>query len=148
MRDVSLVIAHADASNLSTDPARAAVCHLQSSDVLPIVTALQPRDVIIQHYDAAYSAPAYRIAQAVWLQRQLDRASQPARVVPGISGLRVTFDPEGITGWDVCLADPAAPTISSYLQVVLSVSAGKDGVRAGSPEGTGRCPPRRRGTAL
>ncbi|MBV9450771.1 MAG: MBL fold metallo-hydrolase [Streptosporangiaceae bacterium] len=117
--DVTLVIAHADASNLSTDPARAAVCHLQSRDVLPIVTALQPRDVIIQHYDAAYSAPAYRIAQAVWLQRQLDRASQSTRVVPGINGLHVTLDPEGICGWDIPLTDPPAPAISSYLQAVL-----------------------------
>jgi L-ascorbate metabolism protein UlaG (beta-lactamase superfamily) len=125
--DVALIIAHADASNLSTDPGRAAVCHLQSGDVLPIVTALQPCDVIIQHYDAAYSAPAYRIAQAVWLQRQLDRASQPARVVPATSGLHVTLDSGGISGWDIRPADPPAPAVSTYLQAVLGMSARKDG---------------------
>lgn len=116
--DTTLVIAHADASNLSTDPARAAVCHLQTSDVPPIVTALQPRDLIIQHYDAAYSAAAYRIAQAVWLQRHLDRATRTTRVIPAVSGLRLTLDPGGICGWDICLADPPALAISSYLQAL------------------------------
>lgn len=122
----TLVIAHADASNLRTDPARAAVCHLQTSDVLPIVTALQPRDLIIQHYDAAYSAAAYRISQAVWLQRQLDRTSRTTRVIPAVSGLRLTLDPGGISGWDICLADPHAPAIGSYLQALPSMSAGGD----------------------
>lgn len=116
---MTLVIAHADASNLSAGR-RAAVCHLKSGDVLPIVTELKPRDVIIQHYDAAYSAPAYRIAQAVWLQRQLDRDSQPTRVVPGIGGLHVTLDPGGVCGWDIRPASQPAPAISSYLQSVLS----------------------------
>jgi L-ascorbate metabolism protein UlaG (beta-lactamase superfamily) len=125
--DVALVIAHADASNLRTDPARAGVCHLQSGDVLPIVTALQPCAVIIQHYDAAYSAPVYRIAQAVWLQRQLDRASQPARVVPATNGLHVILDSGGISGWDIRQADPPAPAISTYLQAVLGMSARKAG---------------------
>jgi L-ascorbate metabolism protein UlaG (beta-lactamase superfamily) len=124
LTEVTLVIAHADASNLSADAARAAVCHLQSGDVLPIVTELKPRDVIIQHYDAAYSAPAYRIAQAVWLQRQLDRDSQPTRVVPGIGGLRVTLDPGGVCGWDIHPASQPAPAISSYLQSVLSGERG------------------------
>jgi L-ascorbate metabolism protein UlaG (beta-lactamase superfamily) len=118
--EVTLVIAHADASNLSTGPARAAVCHLQTSDVPPIVTALQPCDVIIQHYDAAYSAPAYRIAQAIWLQRQLGRGSQPTRIVPGLSGLRAILDTGGIRSWDICLASPLAPAVSSYLHTVLS----------------------------
>lgn len=120
LTEVTLVIAHADASNLSAGPARAAVCHLQSGDVLPIVTGLRPRDVIIQHYDAAYSAPAYRIAQAVWLQRQLDRDSQPTRVIPGIDGLHVTLDPGGVCGWDIRPAGQPAPAISGYLQSVLS----------------------------
>jgi L-ascorbate metabolism protein UlaG (beta-lactamase superfamily) len=124
--EVAMVIAHADASNLSSDPGRAALCHLQTGDVFPIVTALRPRDVIIQHYDAAYSAADYRIAQAVWLQRQLDRASQPTRVIPAVSGLRVTLDPGGICGWDIRLAGPAAPAISAYLKAVLSTSAGED----------------------
>lgn len=120
MAEVTLVIAHADASNLRADPARAAVCHLQTGDVLPIVTALQPREVIIQHYDAAYSAAAYRIAQAAWLQRQLGRDSQPARILPGISGLHVTLDPGGVCGWDIHMTGPPAPAISSYLQAVLT----------------------------
>ena len=124
--DMTLVIAHADASNLRADPARASVCHLQTSDVPPIVNALQPRDLIIQHYDASYSAAAYRIAQAVWLQRQLDRASRTTRVIPAVSGLRLTLDPGGICGWDICLADPPAPAIGSYLQALPGMSAGGD----------------------
>jgi L-ascorbate metabolism protein UlaG (beta-lactamase superfamily) len=118
--EVTLVIAHADAANLSADPSRAAVCHLQGRDVLPIAAALQPRDVIIQHYDAAYSAPAYRIAQAVWLQRQLDHDGHPARVVPGVNGLYVALDPDGIRGWDVRLDSSSATAVRAYLDAVLS----------------------------
>jgi L-ascorbate metabolism protein UlaG (beta-lactamase superfamily) len=118
--EVTLVIAHADAANLSADPSRAAVCHLQARDVLPITTALQPRDVIIQHYDAAYSAPPYRIAQAVWLQRQLDHDGHPARVVPGVNGLHVALDPDGIRSWDVRLDSSPATAVRAYLDAVLS----------------------------
>jgi hypothetical protein len=52
--------------------------------------------------------------------------SQPTRVVPGSSGLHVTLDPGGISGWDTRLAGPAAPAISTYLQAVLGMSAGED----------------------
>jgi len=39
-----------------------------------------PGQVLIQHYDSAYSAPDYRIARAIWLQRQLSGRHLP---IPG-----------------------------------------------------------------
>jgi ribonuclease BN (tRNA processing enzyme) len=118
--DVTLVIAHADASNVSADPGRAALCHLQTRDVIPIATALRPRDVIIQHYDAAYSAPAYRIAQAIWLQRHLDRDGTQARIVPGTSGLHITLTTDGIAGWRTHHDDQAAAAVAPYLKALLN----------------------------
>jgi ribonuclease BN (tRNA processing enzyme) len=118
--EVTLVIAHADASNISADPGRAALCHLQTRDVIPIVTALRPRDVIIQHYDAAYSAPAYRIAQAIWLQRRLDRHGTQTRIVPGTSGLHVTCTSDGITSWHTRHDDQAAAAVATYLETMLT----------------------------
>lgn len=113
--DVTLVIAHADASNINGDAGRAAACHLQTRDILPIAAALRPRHVLIQHYDAAYSAPDYRIAQAEWLQRQLRRSRLPACILPGVSGLHITLDHAGVRDWDIRLDSPSAPDISSYL---------------------------------
>ena len=122
---IGLVIAHADASNINinigTGAGRVAACHLQTRDVLPIARALRPRHVLIQHYDAAYSAPQYRIAQAIWLQRQLDRSHQNLRILPGVSGLRITLDPSGIRDWDICLdSSPAAAAVTSYLRSAVS----------------------------
>ena len=114
---IGLVIAHADASNINGDASRAAVCHLQTRDILPIAAALRPRHVLIQHYDAAYSAPDYRIAQAEWLQRQLRRNRLPVRILPGVSGLHITLDPSGVRDWDIRLDSPSAPDISSYLSI-------------------------------
>lgn len=120
--EVRLVIAHADASNISTGPDRAAVCHLQTRDVLPIAAALRPCYVLIQHYDAAYSAPEYRIAQAIWLQRQLSRDRQNLRVLPGASGLHITLGRTGLQKWDICLESPPAAAVSSYLRSVVDGS--------------------------
>jgi glyoxylase-like metal-dependent hydrolase (beta-lactamase superfamily II) len=116
---LGLVVAHADASNIGTDPGRATVCHLQTRDVLPIASILRPRHVLIQHYDAAYSTPDYRIAQAIWLQRQLDVQELPTQVLPGVSGLRLTLSPSGIRDWDIFLESSVAPAISSYLRSAL-----------------------------
>jgi L-ascorbate metabolism protein UlaG (beta-lactamase superfamily) len=117
---ISLVIAHADASNITADPTRAAVCHLQTSDVLTITDTLHPSHLLIQHYDVAYSTPDYRIAQAIWLQRQLDRNRQPTRILPGISGLRLTLDSGSIRVWDICLDSPPASAVGSYLRSALT----------------------------
>jgi ribonuclease BN (tRNA processing enzyme) len=118
--DVNLVIAHADASNISQGTDRTAACHLQTRDVPPIASALRPRHVLIQHYDAAYSAPDYRIAQAIWLQRQLDRTGDPPRVLPGFSGLSLTLDHNGLHDWHVLddgvPVDPAA----AYLRMTIT----------------------------
>lgn len=73
--------------------------------------------MLIQHYDAACSAPDYRTAQAEWLQRQLHRNRLPARILPGVSGLHITLDPSGLRDWDIHLDSPSAPDISSYLSV-------------------------------
>ena len=80
---------------------------------------LRPRHVLIQHYDAAYSTPDYRIAQAIWLQRQLDVQELPTQVLPGVSGLRLTLSPSGIRDWDIFLESSVAPAISSYLRSAL-----------------------------
>ena len=73
--------------------------------------------MLIQHYDAAYSAPDYRIAQAEWLQRQLHRNHLPGRILPGVSGLHITLEPSGVRDWDIRLDSPSAPHISSYLNI-------------------------------
>ena len=39
---IGLVIAHADASNIGGDASRAAVCHLQTRDILPIAASCVP----------------------------------------------------------------------------------------------------------
>jgi ribonuclease BN (tRNA processing enzyme) len=116
----AFVIAHADASNINATPERAAVCHLQTGDVLPIVAALHPGHLLIQHYDAAYATQHYRIAQAIWLQRHLNGNHQPTRILPGVSGLRLTLGPSGIHAWDICLDSPSAPAVRSYLQSALT----------------------------
>ena len=67
-----------------------------------------------------YSTPDYRIAQAIWLQRQLDVQQLPVQVLPGASGLRLTLSPAGIRDWDICLESSVAPAISSYLRSALS----------------------------
>ncbi|WP_026413407.1 MBL fold metallo-hydrolase [Actinomadura oligospora] len=69
--EITLVIAHANASNIDRPPGRAQACHLETRDIPTIAAALKPAHVLIQHYDAAYATPEYRIAQAVWLQRLL-----------------------------------------------------------------------------
>jgi hypothetical protein len=91
MPETALVIAHADASNLSQEPGRAEACHLETRDVLSIAAALRPGHVLIHHYDAAYSSPRYRIAQAAWLQRAIDSQGLPTRVLPSASGQRLTL---------------------------------------------------------
>ncbi|MEV6867164.1 hypothetical protein AB0M44_40005 [Streptosporangium subroseum] len=89
--DITLVITHADATNVNAPPERTALCHLQTHDVLTIAEDLRPAHVLIQHYDAAYSSRRYRIAQAMWLQRRLDAAALPTQVVAGSGGLQLTL---------------------------------------------------------
>jgi hypothetical protein len=112
----ALVIAHADASNVTPNPERGAACHLETRDVPTIAAALQPTTLLIQHYDAAYATAEYRIAQAIWLQRQLDRASQPTTVLPATNGLRLTLGAPPLIGWDVVLPSAAGPAVDSYLR--------------------------------
>lgn len=88
---IALVIAHADATNLNASPGRAALCHLQTNDVITIAAALRPECLLIQHYDAAYAALRYRLAQAIWLQRQLDADGLQTRVLHGADALQLTL---------------------------------------------------------
>ncbi|MDP9868246.1 MULTISPECIES: MBL fold metallo-hydrolase [Streptosporangium] len=110
-----LVIAHADASNIDRAPGRAEACHLETRDVPVIAAALRPRQVLIQHYDAAYSGVDYRIAQAVWLQRQLDRSGLPTRVLPSASGLRLVLSNGQIIDHAIVLDSEAAFAVAGYL---------------------------------
>ncbi|WP_089212933.1 MBL fold metallo-hydrolase [Streptosporangium subroseum] len=102
--DVTLVIAHADATNVNAPPERAALCHLQTRDVLTITEALRPGHVLIQHYDAAYSSQRYRIAQATWLQRRLDAAALPTRILAGAGGLQLTLAEAALSHHTIPLA--------------------------------------------
>ncbi|MBB2914252.1 transposase [Streptosporangium becharense] len=52
----TMVIAHADASNIDQTPGRTEACHLETRDVPIIAAALQSPYVLIQHYDAAYQS--------------------------------------------------------------------------------------------
>lgn len=115
--DTTLVIAHADASNISEGPQRSAACHLQTRDVLPIAGALRPRHILIQHYDAAYSAPEYRIAQAIWLQRRIGTAPGSPGILPGTNLLRITLTRDGVTGWDLPASSHDIDIIARYLEL-------------------------------
>jgi hypothetical protein len=112
----ALVIAHADASNIIPSPERGASCYLETRDVPAIVAALRPDTVLIQHYDAAYATAEYRIAQAIWAQRQLDRAGQPTAVLPGTSGLRLKLGERQLTGAEVVLPGDAGSAVEAYLR--------------------------------
>lgn len=112
----ALVIAHADASNITPSPERGAACHLETRDIPAIAAALRPDTVLIQHYDAAYAEPEYRIAQAIWAQRQLDRAGQTTAVLPGTSGLRLKLSGRQLTGAEVVLPGDAGSAVEAYLR--------------------------------
>lgn len=113
----ALVIAHADATNLRSSPERAAACHLETRDVPAIAAALRPGHVLIHHYDAAYSAAPYRIAQAVWLQRDLDRRGLTAQVLPSASGMRLTLADGRLQHHHVDVADEAGAAVAAYLRI-------------------------------
>ncbi|MEU4406211.1 MBL fold metallo-hydrolase [Streptosporangium sp. NPDC023963] len=112
----TMVIAHADASNIDQVPGRAEACHLETRDVPVIAATLHPRHVLIQHYDIAYSATDYRIAQAVLLQRQLDRSNHPTRVLPSASGLRLVLTDTKVIDYGVVLGSDAASAVADYLR--------------------------------
>ncbi|GAA2120411.1 MBL fold metallo-hydrolase [Actinomadura napierensis] len=115
--EAALVIAHADATNLHPSPERTAACHLETRDVPAIAAALHPGHVLIHHYDAAYAAPRYRIAQAVWLQRELDRRGLPARVLPSAAGMRLTLADGGLRHHHVDVTDDAGAAVAEYLRI-------------------------------
>jgi L-ascorbate metabolism protein UlaG (beta-lactamase superfamily) len=115
MPDPALVIAHADASNITQPPGRAEACHLETRDVPAIAAALCPSHILIHHYDAAYSSPRYRIAQAAWLQRAIDSQGQLTRVLPSASGQRLTLN-SGRLATDLPRdADDAGTAVAAYL---------------------------------
>ncbi|MEV5572204.1 MBL fold metallo-hydrolase [Spirillospora sp. NPDC052269] len=115
LSDTALVIAHADASNINQPPGRAQACHLETRDVPTIAATLKPAHILIQHYDAAYATPEYRIAQAVWLQRLLDRDRTATQVLPSASGLRLTLTGGRITDHAIELNSDAGPPVAAYL---------------------------------
>jgi ribonuclease BN (tRNA processing enzyme) len=114
--ETALVIAHADASNIDQAPGRAQACHLETRDVPTIAATLRPAHILIQHYDAAYSTPEYRIAQALWLQRTLDRDHAATQILPSASGLRLTLSGGRITEHALELDSDAGPSVAGYLQ--------------------------------
>lgn len=112
----ALVIAHADASNIDQPPGRAQACHLETRDIPTIAAALEPAHILIQHYDAAYADPEYRIAQAIWLQRLLDRDQTATQILPSASGQRLTLTGGRITKHAVELDSGAGPSVAAYLR--------------------------------
>jgi len=65
----------------------------------------------LQHYDAAYSAAEYRVAQAIWLKHHLDRGGQHTRIWPATSVLHLTVHDGRITDQD----STAGPAVTAYL---------------------------------
>ncbi|MEU4233284.1 MBL fold metallo-hydrolase [Nonomuraea sp. NPDC026600] len=106
--ETALVIAHVGGTNLHASPKRAAACrwHLQTRDIRVIAATLRPACAIVQHYDAAYATARYRIAQAIWLQRQLRVGGEPTLILPGRNGLQLTLDGEHPLHRAVVLNDP------------------------------------------
>jgi len=112
----ALVIAHADASNVTPSAERAVACHLQSRDVPVLAAALNPRHVVIQHYDMAYSEPGYRIAQAMWIQRRLRERGEQTTVLPGANGLRLVLAEQRLVSTAVALPSEAGYAVECYLR--------------------------------
>lgn len=123
----ALVIAHADASNITQTAQRGAACHLETRDVPTIAAALRPGHLLVQHYDAAYSTTAYRLAQAIWLQRRLDTTT----VLPGIHGLSLTLQDEAVKSWTVTLPNEESLAIESYLSAASPGGRRTDGAGLG-----------------
>jgi ribonuclease BN (tRNA processing enzyme) len=115
MPEPALVIAHADASNITQEPGRAEACHLETRDVPAIAAALGPGHVLIHHYDAAYSGPRYRIAQAAWLQRAMDSRGLPTQVLPSAGGQRLTLAAGTLASDLPGAPDDAGPAVEAYL---------------------------------
>jgi ribonuclease BN (tRNA processing enzyme) len=91
-RRLTLAIANADASDIKQRPGKAESCHLLTRDVPEIAREIKPHYIMIQHYDEAYSSPRYRIAQAIYLQRLVNRLGLDTVILPSASGLQLSFD--------------------------------------------------------
>lgn len=110
------VTAHADASNIAQAPGRAEARHLESRDVPAIAAALHPRHILIHHYDAAYSSPRYRIAQAIRLQRAVDRQDLHSRILPSADRQRLTLKNSGPSAGFPGSTGDAGEAAAAYLQ--------------------------------
>lgn len=79
--------------------------------------------MLIHHYDAAYSAPEYRIAQAIYLQRDLDRRNLPTRVLPSADGLRLVLADGQLARHYLDITTGTGAAVAAYLRDTLVRSA-------------------------
>lgn len=129
MPGLALVIAHADASNIAQAPGRARACHLETRDIPAIADKLRPGHILIHHYDAAYSAARYRIAQAVWLQRVITGQGLPTQILPSANGQRLTLASGLLTSEIPVGGDDAGAAATAYLDSRLP-RAGRPGTES------------------
>ena len=115
---LTLVIANADASDVERKPGKAQVCHLLTRDVPEIARRVRPRHILIQHYDEAYSSPRYRLAQAIYLQRLVDRSDLETRILPSANGLSLSFDGICLREHDLCFESDAGIAVRDYLEAL------------------------------
>lgn len=94
-RKLLLVIANADASVIDSDPEKKTASHLLTRDVVKIANTLQPHCIVIHHYDEAYAQLDYRLAQAIYLNRHIEKDEIPVKVLPSEDGLCLRIHLDG-----------------------------------------------------
>jgi ribonuclease BN (tRNA processing enzyme) len=115
---LTLVVANADASDVEYRPGKAQICHLLTRDVLEIARELEPYYILIQHYDEAYSSPRYRIAQAIYLQRLVDRSSLETIILPSANGLCLSFDGHHLRKHKLHFESDVGAVVGQYIQTL------------------------------
>lgn len=115
---LTLVVANADASDVENKPGKAQICHLLTRDVLEIARELDPYYILIQHYDEAYSSPRYRIAQAVYLQRLVNRLNLEVIILPSANGLRLSFDGHRLKDHELHFESDVGAVVGWYIQTL------------------------------
>lgn len=113
---LALVVANADASDVEYKPGKPQVCHLLTRDVLEIARELRPSYVLIQHYDEAYSSPRYRIAQAIYLQRLVDRLGLQTTILPSASGLHLCFGANRLRDYGLYFESGEGIAVKEYIR--------------------------------
>ncbi len=113
-----LVIANADASDVKHKPGKTRVRHLVTRDILEIARELQPRYILIQHYDEAYSSSRYRIAQAIYVQRLINRLNLETIILPSANGLHLSFDQVHLQGHQLHFESDAGAAVQEHIQAL------------------------------